>query len=52
MNETSMLALITFFKMIPTSTAIGGAIYIMARDQSGWGWLLFVAVILGTFTSD
>lgn len=31
--------------LIPTA-AILGAIYLMATGKDGWGWLLFIAVIL------
>lgn len=32
-----------------TILCVAGAIYLMAKGQEGWGWLLFVAIMLGVF---
>jgi hypothetical protein len=33
-------------KWLAILACIGGAIYLMANGKDGWGWLLFVAVLL------
>jgi hypothetical protein len=35
-----------FVRQLPTCIAVGGAIYLAAQGKDGWGWLLFVAVLL------
>lgn len=32
---------------IPSAMCVGGAIYLAANHGEGWGWFLFVALLLG-----
>lgn len=33
-------------RQIPSMLAIAGAVYLAAQGKDGWGWLLFIAVVL------
>lgn len=54
-NMTFSKILFTLICNIPTILCVLGAIYIMTQQKEGWGWLLFVAVLLSStvnFTSS
>ena len=49
MTSDHLAGVITvLLKTIPVTAAIIGAAYLMYCGKSGWGWLLFVALWLGT----
>lgn len=50
MSQTKMLLLMSFFLTIPATSAIIGAIYLMVLGKAGWGWLIFAAIIIGSYT--
>lgn len=37
-------------RLVASIFAIGCATYLMFNKIDGWGWLLFIAVLLGSFT--
>lgn len=49
MHDTLVLVSIVV-RALATLACIGGAVYLMFHDKDGWGWLLFVAVIIGSYS--
>ena len=47
-NTLAMAAIIG--KSIATLAAIAGAVYLASVGKDGWGWLIFLAVILGGYS--
>lgn len=41
-------AILVFFRMLPSVAAIAGATLLALHDKPGWGWMLFVSVLLGS----
>jgi hypothetical protein len=37
---------IIIIKVLTVFLAVGGAIWLMSIGKDGWGWLLFVAILL------
>lgn len=37
-------------RLIATIIAISGAVYLAYYDKDGWGWLIFLAIMLGSFS--
>lgn len=48
MSELTVLFFALVFKMISICVAIGGAVFLAYHGKEGWGWLIFLAVILGS----
>lgn len=48
-NKTLVMAVI-IGKSIATLAAIAGAVYLANTGKDGWGWLIFLAVVLGGFS--
>lgn len=47
-NTLVMAAIIG--KSIATLAAIAGAVYLANAGNDGWGWLIFLAVVLGGYS--
>lgn len=45
MDKTLLLILVS---NLPTLASVCGAIYLASLGKDGWGWLLFVAIVLST----
>lgn len=41
-------AFIVLMAELPAITAVVGAVLMALNDKQGWGWLLFIAVLLGS----
>ena len=41
-----MNSLLMFFSSIPMLLCIGAASYLAYMDKEGWGWFLFIAVLI------
>lgn len=39
--------LIVGIAILPTTACICGSIWMMSLEKAGWGWLLFLALLLG-----
>jgi hypothetical protein len=37
-------------RSIGTVAAIAGAVFLAYHDRDGWGWLIFVAIMLGCYS--
>ena len=46
----SVLTYIIIGRSLSCITAIGGAIWLAHADKPGWGWLIFLALILGCYS--
>jgi len=48
MNELTALVLTVFFKSV-TILGLGvGIVYLAEKDKPGWGWLVFLAIIVAS----
>lgn len=41
-----MKLIVLILLVLPTIIALCGAIYLAAKGKEGWGWLLFVALLI------
>lgn len=48
MSELTVLFFGLLFRMIALCAAIGGVVYLAYHGKEGWGWLIFVAVLIAT----
>lgn len=48
-NNTLVMAAI-IGKSIATLAAIAGAVYLASAGKDGWGWMIFLAVMLGGYS--
>lgn len=48
-NNTLVMAVI-IGKSIATLAAIAGAVYLASVGKDGWGWLIFLAIVLCSFS--
>lgn len=44
-QELVLIALVG--RLLLAAAAIGGAVYLARDDRDGWGWLIFLALLLG-----
>lgn len=47
MSEYAAVVLIVFLKSIVALSAVVGAIYLAYHEKAGWGWMIFLAMVLG-----
>lgn len=40
--------ILVFFRMLPSVACIVGATLLAMNDKPGWGWMLFVGLLLGS----
>lgn len=45
-NEFVAVILIAFFKMITVLGLTAGIVYLCKEDKNGWGWLVFIAILV------
>ena len=45
-----MIALVVFCRSLVTGLAVAGAIYLAQAEKAGWGWMIFLAICLGTYS--
>ena len=48
MSEYTAMVVIVFLKSIVAMSAVLGAIYLAYYEKSGWGWMIFLAIVLGS----
>ena len=46
MGEHTAFVLVMFFKTVMVVSAIAASAYLAFHDKPGWGWLIFVTIIL------
>jgi hypothetical protein len=50
MSDNAVVLVSVILRHAGSIVAIAGAVYCMVKGVSGWGWLLFVAFLLGSFS--
>lgn len=50
MGEHAAFVIAMFLKSTTVVAAIAGAVFLAYNDRPGWGWLIFIAIILATAT--
>ena len=50
MNDNTIILITIILRTVATCVAIGGAIYLAYFGKDGWGWMIFLAIVLGSFT--
>lgn len=48
MSNLNVLALIVLTRAICCIAAIAGAVYLAKEGKDGWGWLVFLAIVIGS----
>lgn len=48
MSELNVIALALVMRAITIVSIACGVVYLAANDKPGWGWLIFLAVIVGS----
>lgn len=48
MNELTVLFFALLFKAVAVCAAIAGVVYLAYHEKAGWGWLIFLAVVLAS----
>lgn len=48
MSEYTAIVLIVLLKSIVAFAAVAGAIYLAYYEKAGWGWMIFLAICLGS----
>lgn len=47
MTEYTAIVVIVFLKSMVAMSAVLGAIYLAHYEKPGWGWMIFLAIVLG-----
>lgn len=50
MEENTVIMIIAILRIVLTCTAIAGSVYLAYHGKDGWGWLIVLAIILGSFS--
>lgn len=50
MKDNTVILIIAALRAIATIIAILSATYLAYYDKHGWGWLIFLAIMLGSFS--
>lgn len=50
MKDNTVVLMFIIFRSLATISVIGGATFLAYHGKDGWGWLIFLAVILGAFS--
>ena len=48
MTEYTAVVVIMFLKSLTVLSAVIGAIYLAYYGKPGWGWMIFLAIVLGS----
>lgn len=48
MTEYTAMTVIMFLKSLAVLAAVLGAIYLAYYEKPGWGWMIFLAIALGS----
>lgn len=49
MTHSELIAMVVAARSIVALIALAGAIYLAYREKDGWGWLIFLAICMGSF---
>lgn len=50
MGEHTAFVIVMFLKAAMVVSAIAGTVFLAYNDKPGWGWLIFIAVMLSTIS--
>lgn len=50
MTNNTLLMAVIIGRSVATWLAIAGAVYLANQGKDGWGWLIFLAVVLGGYS--
>jgi hypothetical protein len=50
MNEKTLIAFVAASKAACVLAAIAGAIHLADQGKDGWGWMIFLAIMIGSFS--
>ncbi len=50
MTELNVLALAVALKAVCLIATVAGIVYLAYNDKPGWGWLVFIAVLIASTT--
>lgn len=50
MTDNFVVLISVVSKAVATVAAIAGVVFLAYNDKPGWGWLIVVAIVLGSFT--
>ena len=49
MDELTVLFWAVVLRLLGVIACIAGAVYLAYHEKTGWGWLVFTAIVLGSF---
>jgi ABC-type phosphate transport system permease subunit len=47
MSDNTLLFVLILGRMIACCLSVAGAVYLAYHGKDGWGWLIFLALVLG-----
>lgn len=50
MTDNNLIFAVALLRGLAVLAAIGGGVYLAYHDKNGWGWLIFLAVCLGSYS--
>lgn len=50
MTEHTAMFLIAAARSVATCLSVAGAVWLAYHDKKGWGWMIFLALCLGSFS--
>ena len=50
MSEHTAMFLIASVRSVATCLAVAGAVWLAYHEKKGWGWMIFLALCLGSFS--
>jgi len=50
MTDNAVVFFSVALRGLSVLAAIGGAVYLAHQGKDGWGWLIFLSVILGSYS--
>lgn len=48
MTELNVMALAIVLRGVATCVSVAGAVYLAFHGKDGWGWMIFLAICLGS----
>lgn len=48
MSELTVLFFAILFKSLTICACIAGIVFLIHTDKQGWGWLVFLAILIGS----
>lgn len=50
MSHNTLILISIISKGLATLAAIAGAVYLADNSKSGWGWLIFLAIVISSYS--